>query len=75
MKEKGRGQKTKLYRYYVAVGLSAVLAAGGVHLGTFLYAHRPLQRLERPETGAKDQEISLYVKNGSRRGSAGQLEQ
>ena len=53
MKEKGRGQKTKLYRYYMAVGLVAVLAAGGVHLGAFLYAHRPLQRLERPETGAK----------------------
>ena len=67
MKEKGRGQKTKLYRYYVAVGLIAVLAAGGVHLGTFLYAHRPLQRLERPETGAKDQEISLYVKNGNQK--------
>ena len=38
-----------------------------MHLGTFLYAHRPLQRLERPETGAKDQEISLYVKNGNQK--------
>lgn len=61
---KKKRQKIKPGRYYLAVGMAAVLVAGGAHFGTVWYAHRPVQRLERPDTGAEEREEALYVKAG-----------
>ena len=62
-----RKRLTKRQRYYLAVGLAAVLIGGGIHLGTVLYARQPVQRLERPRMGDGEKEASLYVKAEDKR--------
>ena len=62
-----RKRLKKRQKYYLAVGLAAVLIGGVVHLGTVLYARQPVQRLERPRTGDGEKEASLYVKAEDKR--------